>query len=136
MLNRCHRVNAVAALVFAVPVLSLAQTVPHPQWVGTRATAPMLAEGGFNVRALTGVTLRETVHISAGGAEIRVRFTNAFGTGSAGREQCARGPERRQRGHSNRNRSRHYLRRSNNRQRSARRGALLRSHCVRRAAAL
>ena len=32
----------------------------------------MLAEGGFNVRPLCGVTLREIVHISAGGAQIRV----------------------------------------------------------------
>jgi lysophospholipase L1-like esterase len=40
----------------------------------------MLAEGGFNVRPLSGVTLREIVHISAGGAQIRVRFTNAYGT--------------------------------------------------------
>jgi len=40
----------------------------------------MLAEGGFNVRPFSGVTLREIVHISAGGAQIRVRFTNAYGT--------------------------------------------------------
>jgi len=77
MLNRCCRL---AVLFVAVPVLSLAQTAPHPLWVGTWATAPMLADGGFNVRPLTGVTLREIVHISAGGAEIRVRFTNAYGT--------------------------------------------------------
>jgi lysophospholipase L1-like esterase len=80
MLNRCSRVAAFVALVFAVPALSLAQTAPRPQWVGTWATAPMLADGGFNVRPLTGVTLREIVHISAGGAQIRVRFTNAYGT--------------------------------------------------------
>src|ERR1039458_5969360 len=80
MLNRCTRVAAFAALVFAVLALSPAQTAPHPQWVGTWATASMLADGGFNIRPLTGVTLREIVHISAGGAEIRVRFTNAYGT--------------------------------------------------------
>jgi lysophospholipase L1-like esterase len=80
MLNRCCRLAAFVAFVFAVPALSLAQTAPHPQWVGTWATAPMLADGGFNVRPLSGVTLREIVHISAGGAEIRVRFTNAYGT--------------------------------------------------------
>ncbi|MGB8029059.1 MAG: SGNH/GDSL hydrolase family protein [Terracidiphilus sp.] len=80
MLNRCCRLAAFVAFVFAVPALSLAQTAPHPQWVGAWATAPMLAEGGFNVRPLCGVTLREIVHISAGGAQIRVRFTNAYGT--------------------------------------------------------
>lgn len=80
MLNRCFRLAALVAFVFAVSILSLAQTAPHPQWVGTWAAAPMLADGGFNVRPLSGVTLREIVHISAGGEQIRVRFTNAFGT--------------------------------------------------------
>ena len=80
MLNRCSYVAAVVALVFAVSALSLAQTAPHPQWVGTWATAPMLADGGFNVHPFSGTTLREIVHISAGGAQIRVRFTNAYGT--------------------------------------------------------
>ena len=69
-----------AALALAVPASSLAQSAPHPQWVGTWATAPMLADGGFNVRPFSGTTLREIVHISAGGAEIRVRFTNVYGT--------------------------------------------------------
>jgi len=80
MLNRCCRLAVFSALVFAMSALSLAQSAPHPQWVGTWATAPMLAEGGFSVRPLCGVTLREIAHISAGGAQIRVRFTNAYGT--------------------------------------------------------
>ena len=67
---------AVAAL--AAPALSPAQSAP--QWVGTWATAPMVADGGNNMRPFSGTTLREIVHISAGGAQIRVRFTNAFGT--------------------------------------------------------
>ena len=80
MLNRCSRLAVFVTVVLTIPVLSLAQTAQHPQWVGTWATAPMLADGGFNVRPLSGATLREIVHISAGGAEIRVRFTNAYGT--------------------------------------------------------
>jgi len=40
----------------------------------------MPADGSFNLRPLSGVTLREIVHISAGGGQIRVRFTNAYGT--------------------------------------------------------
>jgi lysophospholipase L1-like esterase len=80
MLNRCFRLVAFAALVFAVGALSRAQVTPRPQWVGTWATAPMVADGGFNVHPFSGTTLREIVHISAGGAEIRVRFTNAYGT--------------------------------------------------------
>jgi lysophospholipase L1-like esterase len=39
----------------------------------------MLAEGGFNVHPFCGDTLREIVHVSNGGQELRVRFTNEFG---------------------------------------------------------
>ena len=79
MLNRCFPVLAAIALFIAIAP-SGAQSAPHPQWVGTWATAPMLAEGGFNVRPFSATTLREIVHISVGGAQIRVRFTNALGT--------------------------------------------------------
>ena len=88
MLKHCFRLAALTALVLAFGAPSRAQsaphpqtqTMPHPQWVGTWATAPMLADGGFNVRPFSGVTLREIVRISVGGAQIRVRFTNAYGT--------------------------------------------------------
>jgi lysophospholipase L1-like esterase len=78
MLKHCFRVAVLATVVAAltVPVLSPAQTAP--QWVGTWATAPMTADG-VNMRPFSGTTLREIVHISAGGAQIRVRFTNAYG---------------------------------------------------------
>ncbi|HVN94138.1 MAG TPA: SGNH/GDSL hydrolase family protein [Terracidiphilus sp.] len=79
MLNRCFPILAAAVLVFAVAP-SPAQSAPAPQWVGTWSTAPMLADGGFNVRPFSATTLREIVHISVGGAEIRVRFSNALGT--------------------------------------------------------
>jgi lysophospholipase L1-like esterase len=79
MPNRYFSFAACVALVFAFAVNSHAQTAPQPQWVGTWATAPMVADGGFNARPFSGTTLREIVHISAGGAEIRVRFTNAYG---------------------------------------------------------
>jgi len=81
MLNRFFRVAAfvLAVAAFTVPRFSHAQAVSQPQWAGTWATAPMVADGGFNVRPFSGTTLREIVHVSAGGAEIRVRFTNAYG---------------------------------------------------------
>jgi lysophospholipase L1-like esterase len=79
MLNRRFPVIALAALAFAFTAPSPAQSTPHSQWLGTWATSPYLAEGGFNVRMLSGVTLREIAHISAGGAQVRIRFTNAFG---------------------------------------------------------
>ena len=39
----------------------------------------MLADGGFRVHAFNAVTLREITHISIGGKELRIRFTNEFG---------------------------------------------------------
>jgi len=80
MVKRWFCVLALATSVAAGGTLSRGQSMPHAQWVGTWATSPYLADGGFNVRPFSGVTLREIAHISAGGAQIRVRFTNAFGT--------------------------------------------------------
>ncbi len=78
MLKRCFPVIAFAALFLAMATPSPAQSMPQPQWVGTWATSPMPAEG-FNLRLLTGVTLREIAHISVGGPQVRIRFTNEFG---------------------------------------------------------
>ncbi len=79
MFKRCCLVVALAALVFVPAPSSRAQSAPHPQWVGTWATSPLLAEGPMNLRMLSGVTLREIAHISIGGSQVRVRFTNEFG---------------------------------------------------------
>ena len=51
----------------------------HPQWVGTWATSPMLAENTLRMHDFSGMTLREIVHVSAGGEQIRIRLTNEFG---------------------------------------------------------
>jgi lysophospholipase L1-like esterase len=80
MLKYCFRLAACAILVLASVASSRAQSAPHPQWVGTWATAPFLAEGGFNARPLSGTTLREIAHISVGGSQVRLRFTNELGT--------------------------------------------------------
>jgi lysophospholipase L1-like esterase len=77
MIKRSIPVLALAALVLAT-TSSHAQSMPHPQWVGTWAAAPIQADG-INIRLFSSVTLRETVHISAGGPQIRLRFTNEFG---------------------------------------------------------
>jgi lysophospholipase L1-like esterase len=76
MFKRCFPIVALASLIVASA--ACAQSAHNPQWVGTWATSPMQADG-VNLRLLTGVTLREIVHISAGGAQVRVRFTNEFG---------------------------------------------------------
>ena len=39
----------------------------------------MQAESGFAMRPLCGRTLREVVHLSTGGAQVRLRFSNEFG---------------------------------------------------------
>lgn len=45
-------------------------------WIGTWAAAPSGADGATS---FTNVTLREIVHVSVGGNEVRVRLTNRFG---------------------------------------------------------
>jgi lysophospholipase L1-like esterase len=79
MFDRCIRVAVVTVLAIAPIAASRAQSMPHAQWVGTWATSPYLAEGQPNIRMFEGVTLREIAHISMGGAQVRIRFTNEFG---------------------------------------------------------
>lgn len=64
--------------LFAAAACS-AQSPSRPQWVGSWAASPVLADGGFLVRPFSGTTLREVVHLSDGGAQLRLRFTNEFG---------------------------------------------------------
>ncbi len=63
-------------------VLLVAGGVSHsqekPKWVGTWAASPMLAEGRW-MHPFANTTVREVVHISNGGAQVRLRFTNEFG---------------------------------------------------------
>lgn len=54
------------------------QSAPQTHWVGTWATSPVNAEG-VNIRLFSGVTMREIAHISLGGDQLRLRFTNEFG---------------------------------------------------------
>src|ERR1017187_9327832 len=61
------------AVLLAASAPGHAQSAQHAQWVGTWAASPMLAVGGFAVRPFAAVTLREVVHISNGGEQIRVR---------------------------------------------------------------
>ena len=79
MFKRCFVVVVLAALAFLPAVSSSGESVPQPQWVGAWATAPMLADVPGSIRVLSGVTLRQIAHISVGGAQVRIRFTNEFG---------------------------------------------------------
>ena len=79
MFKRCSAAFILAALAFLPAVSSSGQSAPKPQWVGTWATAPMRADPRLGLRMLSGVTLRQIAHISVGGAQVRIRFTNEFG---------------------------------------------------------
>jgi lysophospholipase L1-like esterase len=50
-------------------------------WIGTWASSPLLADAGSAPPepGFADSTLRQIVHVSAGGKQIRVRFSNAFG---------------------------------------------------------
>jgi len=72
--------TSIFVFLVALCAAANAQNAGKAEWVGTWAAAPMLAEGGWDVRAFSATTLREIVHISNGGERIRVRFTNEFGT--------------------------------------------------------
>jgi lysophospholipase L1-like esterase len=67
---------------FAVILFTVApcrsQSASRPHWVGTWATSPVALDGN-SLRLFSGVTLREIAHISLGGDQIRLRFTNEFG---------------------------------------------------------
>lgn len=69
----------VALLISAFMPSMRARAVPPAQWVGTWAAAPVAAP---NTKSDYGqnTTLREIVHISAGGPSMRVTLSNEFGT--------------------------------------------------------
>ena len=77
MLKRCIAVLCVLPLI--ATAARAAQPTPHPTWVGSWAASPMPTETGFSMRLLTGHTMREVVHLSSGGAQVRLRFSNEFG---------------------------------------------------------
>ena len=66
-------------LALGVYLPAAAQSNATPRWIGTWSASPMLAEGGYRVHAFSAVTLREIVHTSIAGKELRIRFTNEFG---------------------------------------------------------
>lgn len=79
MFKRWFSLVSLPLLLLPINVPGSAQSSQRPEWVGSWASSPMLAEGGFRVHPFAAVTLREIVHISNGGPQIRVRFTNDLG---------------------------------------------------------
>ncbi|HEU5341640.1 SGNH/GDSL hydrolase family protein [Edaphobacter sp.] len=76
---------SIIALTFTTPALAKAHRQPQitqSHWVGTWAASQQIPEPA-NSRApedLTDATLRQIVHLSLGGTELRVHLSNAFGT--------------------------------------------------------
>lgn len=56
-----------------------AETSVAPYWVGTWATSPRAEEAATVGVSLEGATLRQVVHVSLGGARVRLRLSNVFG---------------------------------------------------------
>ena len=71
-----------AALAIAGLVLTTIVTAEHRQdggrWVGTWSASPQPDASPIQIH---GQTLRQIVHTSVGGERVRVRFSNAYGTG-------------------------------------------------------
>jgi len=81
MLNRWSSVFVVVAAM-AAATICFAQGGTKTAWVGTWATSPMEANGGYAMKPFALTTLRQIVHISNGGDQVRIRLTNAYGTDS------------------------------------------------------
>jgi lysophospholipase L1-like esterase len=58
---------------------STSPAAPPARWVGTWAAAPFEGDPWHEIPTLVGSTLRQIVHTSIAGKELRIRFTNEFG---------------------------------------------------------
>jgi len=69
-------------MTLAAVALPAAAQQPEPHWVASWGSAQQIPEpqNSLSPADLTDATLREIVHLSIGGPEVRVRFSNAFGT--------------------------------------------------------
>jgi lysophospholipase L1-like esterase len=77
------RIPIAALFLIAVATLSAQSVAPKSapaHWVGTWATSPFDGDPWHTVPTLVDSTLREIVHTSLAGHELRVRLTNEFGT--------------------------------------------------------
>jgi lysophospholipase L1-like esterase len=80
---RLASVAVVAAAVSVVPWRAAATVTSGPPvaWVGTWAAAQVApAATGLSHTGFRDATVRDIVHISAGGSEVRIRLSNVFGS--------------------------------------------------------
>ena len=69
--------------IFAIAALLAVPAQAQERWVGSWATSQQIPEerNALGPHDLDDATLRQTVHLSIGGARLRLRLSNAFGTG-------------------------------------------------------
>jgi lysophospholipase L1-like esterase len=71
-----------AGFMMVIDQISLTATGGSGSWVGTWSGAPQLTEpANLPPASLSNSTLRQVVHVSVGGSQLRVRFSNEFGNG-------------------------------------------------------
>lgn len=84
----CKRlIQALAAILLSAAAFAVPSSAAPAHWVATWAASPSLAPDNARVMArnhfiIHDATLREIVHTSLGGPEVRVRFATTFGTES------------------------------------------------------
>jgi lysophospholipase L1-like esterase len=77
-------VTLCAVLIAGIPVpRALAKPAPMQSWVGSWASSQQIPEpqNALPAALLRDATLRQIVHLTVGGGELRVRLSNTFGTG-------------------------------------------------------
>jgi len=70
--------------VLAAPLLALAAAPAQAEWVASWSAsphAPLGTEGPFAAASYENVTLSQILRVSEGGEQVRVRFTNRYGSG-------------------------------------------------------
>ncbi|HEX5284881.1 MAG TPA: SGNH/GDSL hydrolase family protein [Bryocella sp.] len=77
--TRCPALQFLASLLLIASLGISASASAQDHWVGTWSTAPV-ASSNSNSRFSDDTTLREVVHVSIGGASLRIVLSNAFGT--------------------------------------------------------
>lgn len=85
-MHRCRLPWVVVCAALAAGIwapLALAGPVATSRWVGSWASSQQIPEprNALPPQALRDATLRQIVHLTTGGKELRVRLSNAFGTG-------------------------------------------------------
>jgi lysophospholipase L1-like esterase len=79
VLRSVFAVSTVLVLGAAVSALSHRAPAPGVDWSTAWGTAPAAAAGGVE-QGYAGYTIRDVVHLTTGGAQVRVHLSNRFGT--------------------------------------------------------